>query len=188
MRVEEMHVQAESSNSGGKRSVMNMSLLTVLSLTVAVAGVLIWRSGITGVSAGSRSGLTLFLTMLPQLLVASVLAGMVQVLVPREVVARWMSDASGMRAMVVATIAGALTPGGPFVQFPVVAAIYGMGAGPGAIVAYLTAWSLMGLHRTILYEIPFLGPRLALTRILVSLPLPVIAGSATRWMLRLLSS
>jgi uncharacterized membrane protein YraQ (UPF0718 family) len=163
---------------------MDTSLLIILGLSVAAFLVLVWRSGATQAISGSRDGLVLFAVMLPRLLLAFVLAGLVQALVPHETVARWLSDTAGMRALVIATVAGALTPGGPFLQFPIVAAVYKMGAGTGAIVAYLTAWSLMGLHRVVLWELPFLGPRLTFTRFLVSVPLPLIAGWITRWLLR----
>jgi hypothetical protein len=43
-------------------------------------------------------------------------------------------------------------------------------------VAYLTAWSLFGLQRIIMWEIPFLGPKVVAVRVAVSLFFPLLAG------------
>ena len=42
-------------------------------------------------------------------------------------------------------------------HFPVIASLYKVGVGVGPLVAYLSAWSLFGLQRIIMWEIPFLG-------------------------------
>lgn len=153
-------------------------------LTLAAVVALVARAGPGAALDGARGGLALLVTFLPKLLLAFVLAGVVQALLPRELVAGWLSDAAGVRGLLIASAAGALTPGGPFTHFPVVAAVYKMGAGVGPIAAYLTAWALLGAHRVILWELPFLGPHFTVTRFLVSLPLPILAGLATRWALR----
>jgi hypothetical protein len=46
---------------------------------------------------------------------------------------------------------GSVTPGGPMTHFPII----GLGVGP--LVFYLTASSLFGLQRIIMWEIPFFG-------------------------------
>jgi hypothetical protein len=50
------------------------------------------------------------------------------------------------------------------------------------VVAFLTAWSLLALHRFVAWEIPILGWRLAALRYSVSLAIPVLAGLAARWL------
>lgn len=44
------------------------------------------------------------------------------------------------------------------------------------MVAYLTAWSLFGLQRVIMWEIPFLGPKVVAIRFAVSCFFPFLAG------------
>jgi hypothetical protein len=51
-----------------------------------------------------------------------------------------------------------------------------MGVGVGPLVAYLTAWSLFGLQRIIMWEIPFLGVQVVAIRVAVSLVFPFVAG------------
>ena len=50
------------------------------------------------------------------------------------------------------------------------------GAGAGPIIAYLTAWSLLGLHRLIIWEIPILGLEISVVRFAASLVLPPLVG------------
>jgi uncharacterized membrane protein YraQ (UPF0718 family) len=61
-------------------------------------------------------------------------------------------------------------------HFPVIASLFKMGVGVGPLVAYLSAWSLFGLQRIIMWEIPFLGPKLVAIRVAVSFVFPFVAG------------
>jgi uncharacterized membrane protein YraQ (UPF0718 family) len=128
----------------------------------------------------AREGLAesgkLILQMGPVLLVAFVLAGMVSVLISPETIGDWLGREAGFRALLVGTLAGALTPAGPFVAFPLLAVLLKGGASVGAVAAYLTAWALLGIHRVAALEIPILGWRFALVRYLVSLAAPVVIG------------
>ena len=77
-----------------------------------------------------------------------------------------------------------LTPGGPFTSFPIVHALWVAGADAGALVAYVAAWSLIGLYRQIIWEIPFMGGDVSLLRFFVSLPMPLLAGFVARWLVQ----
>jgi hypothetical protein len=48
------------------------------------------------------------------------------------------------------------------------------------MVAYLTAWSMMGLQRILVWDVPFMGAEFSLTRFLISAPLPILAGLIAR--------
>lgn len=123
---------------------------------------------------------TLFARILPQMIGGLLVGGFVQVLVPRDLVSRWLGRESGFRGIAIATLAGAITPGGPIISFPLVVALGAAGADIGALVAYVTAWSAIGLNRIIIWELPFMGSEFALWRFLVSLPLPVVAALIVR--------
>jgi uncharacterized membrane protein YraQ (UPF0718 family) len=69
-----------------------------------------------------------------------------------------------------------VTPGGPMTHFPIVASFFKLGVGVGPLVSYLTAWSLFGLQRIIMWEIPFLGIKVVATRFAASFFFPLLAG------------
>ena len=135
-------------------------------------------------SLGRAAGLLAWIT--PVLLGALMVGAYVQRLIPRATMEHWLGGRSGLRGLVVATAAGAITPGGPFAAFPLVVALYRAGASVPVCVAYITAWSVLGLNRALVWELPFLGPDFVLLRLLVSLPLPLLAGYLTvlltRWL------
>lgn len=122
----------------------------------------------------------LILEIAPLVVAALIIGGYFQALVPRERVAAMLGDGSGLKGLLVASAAGALTPGGPFASFPLVVALFRAGAGYGAAVAYLTAWTGIAVQRAIVWEWPLLGPELAVARYVVSIPLPIIAGVVAR--------
>jgi uncharacterized membrane protein YraQ (UPF0718 family) len=67
---------------------------------------------------GAKNGLSLLWFIIPRLFPALILAGLLQVLVPQEVVSRYFGVQSGLTALVIAAVAGILTPGGPMVTGP----------------------------------------------------------------------
>jgi len=124
---------------------------------------------------GVRGGGTLLWQILPLLAAAMLIAGLVQVLIPREIIARWLGAESGWKGIFIGCFAGALTPGGPFVSFPIAAAIYRSGASIGPIVAYIAAWNLWAVNRLPM-EFALLGPRVTLIRLASTLLFPPLAG------------
>src|SRR5690606_10269135 len=89
------------------------------------------------------------------------------------------------KGLVLATVLGAATPSGPFAAFPIVYALALAGADIGAVVAYLTAWSVLGLQRILVWELPLLGHDFVAVRVLASLPLPLVSGAVARLLMRL---
>jgi uncharacterized membrane protein YraQ (UPF0718 family) len=125
---------------------------------------------------GARTGLSLIWFILPRLIPALILAGMLQVVIPQESVARYFGRQSGMTAILIASVAGVLTPGGPMVSVPLLVVLANSGMAFGPLVAYMTSWSLFGMQRIIAWEAPLMGWRFVMIRVIPSLAFPVIAG------------
>jgi len=146
----------------------------------AVTGGLLWqRDGNAAIMAALGEGAGLLVAVLPLVAMAVLMAGYVQALLPERVVQRWLGQESGLRGLLTATAAGALTPGGPFTAFPLVVGLHAVGASLPVCITYLTAWSVLGIQRLVVWELPFFGPEFVLLRVLVSLPLPLVAGLAS---------
>lgn len=124
--------------------------------------------------------LGLFLMILPSMLAGLLLAASLRQLIPPGAMARWMGAESGWRGLLVATIAGAATPGGPMAAFPLVLVLGQAGADRGALVTYIFAWALNGFHRVLIYEVPLLGPDFTALRLLSTVALPALAGLLAR--------
>ena len=152
--------------------------LFFLALALGAGAVLHGRGGAGAVALGLEKGVFLLIAVTPIVLLAVVLAGYVQTLIPRRWVETRLGQSSGRGGTALACLAGALMPGGPFAAFPVVLVLRQSGAAAGTCVAFLTAWSVLGMHRMIIWEIPWLGWRFAILRWLISLPLPWLAAWA----------
>lgn len=129
--------------------------------------------------AVSRDGELLF-DLLPRVLAAQVAAGFIWALVSREKMAALVQRASGRHGLVLATIVGIITPGGPASAFPLLAIFAAAGADRGLLVAYITSWALLGVQRLLVWDIPFMGMEFSMLRFLISLPLPIVAGLIAR--------
>lgn len=107
---------------------------------------------------------------------AFLISSMLVIVLPKEQIATWIGRESGLKGVTIGSFIGIITPGGPMLTFPILVAFYKAGTGIGPIIAYLTAWSLLGLQRIFVWEIPFLGAKLVLVRVLVSLIVPIVLG------------
>ena len=164
---------------------MPIVILGIVTIVLVVVAYL--RGGVALPVAGVGEAGRIFASVAPQLAVGFLLAGMLTVLLPGEVIARWIGADSGFAGVLIATVAGALTPGGPYMQFPLVATLANAGAGPGPMAAYLSAWSLISVNRFIVWEVPILGIQFAAVRWIVSLAVPILAGLTVPLVLRLVT-
>ncbi|MBU3911527.1 MAG: permease [Candidatus Omnitrophica bacterium] len=130
---------------------------------------------------GLREAMVMTLQILPLLVLALIIAGMVRVLLPQEAIAKWIGNESGVKGILIGTVAGAFTPGGPYVSMPLVAGLLRSGASMGTLVAYLTGWSLWAFSRLPI-EVGIIGWRFAFIRFISVLILPPIAGFSAQFL------
>lgn len=144
-------------------------------LVVGLFGWVWWRRrdrlGEVFRTAGRNS--RVFIGIVPLALLA---AGFLTPLVPGEVVADWLGDASGVRGMAVAILVGWCMPVPPPVFFPIVAVLLKSGAALPQLVALVVAWNVFALYRTLVIELPMMGRYFVTLRLLASLALPPLAG------------
>jgi len=139
-----------------------------------------WLGGLEAIERALGSAGWTLVTIVPLFAAGLLLSGFVQQLVPRDRVQHWLGAASGLRGLLIAVGIGVVTPGGPFTSFPLVVALAEAGADIGVLVAYLTSWSVLGLNRILVWEIPLMGWDFVVLRVAASLPLALIAGLAAR--------
>jgi uncharacterized membrane protein YraQ (UPF0718 family) len=127
-----------------------------------------------------------FLLLVIPLLIGGLLIGaLIQKLIVKDKISSLLGSGTGLRGLVIASAAGVLTPGGPLMVFPIVYALWTAGAEVGVLVTYIAAWSLLGVVKIIAWELPLLGPEFTFVRVVVCLPLPILAGVLTRHLTRL---
>ena len=155
---------------------INGTVLIMLVMTVAVI-VFAYLKDPGLPLQGFKESWKMFIAIFPAIILAFIVAGVVGKILPGEQqMNRWLGEESGLRGLAIGTLAGALTPGGPFIQFPIVAALYKKGVAVGPLMSYICAWALLGVHRFMIFEVPILGWRLSLCRFVASLVFPFIIG------------
>jgi hypothetical protein len=156
---------------------MTLAINILLWLVVGVLAFIAAMRGRKLLNDGTRAGTMEFLLLLPRIGIGVVGSGFVAEALPNEWVAPWLGPQSGFLGVVIATIGGAFTPGGPVVGFSIGAAALKSGAGAPQVIAYTTAWALYAIHRLVIWEVPMMPARIVWLRAMVSLPLPFMAAA-----------
>ena len=125
---------------------------------------------------GFQAGLELLQDVWLPLLLGFCLAGFFDVLIPRELLLKWMGEESGFRGIILGWLIGLLMPGGPYVVFPIAASFLKQGMGVGPLITFITAKSLLSPIRMFSWEAPFLGWPFTAARTIPSLILPPLVG------------
>jgi len=153
-----------------------MLIPTIIMGVIAIALLIIgYQKGGGEHVLGLKSAGNMLLQITPLLIFSFIIAGMIQLLVPTEMISKWVGAESGFRGILIGTVIGGLTPGGPFVSLPIAAGLLRTGASIGTMVAFMTGWSLLAFSRLPL-EVGLLGWKFTLIRLACTFFLPVIAG------------
>ena len=158
-----------------KKTKIDFTPIILLFIVLALALLAWYKGGIELDFASLKSGSTLLLHELPLLIAAFLTAGLLQTLVKKETVERWLGTESGWRGIALACIGGALIPGGPYVYYPIVGAMLYSGAGMGVLVAFVTAKGLWSISR-LPVEIALLGARVTIIRFVITFLIPPLLG------------
>ncbi len=156
---------------------MKITALAMLAALAVAMGIAIWN-GNGAFKTGLNTSMRQLMGFLPVIIIAILLAGFVQTLLPRNFVETWLSDAAGWRGISIAWLAGIITPGGSIVGLPIIAGLYKTGVGVAVLMTYATSLATLSVLRIPL-EAGFYGWKLTALRVAVSLVLPFVAGGLT---------
>ena len=153
----------------------------VIAVLVFVSCALVWRrDGIDGVWAILSHDVLLFGEIMPRVLAGCLLGGLIAAVLPHDKVSKSLGPESGLKGLLIGAAFGAILPGGPFTAYPVASALLAVGADFGATIAMVVSWTLIGYGRAVAWEMPIMGADFTLWRIVISLPMPILAGALGR--------
>lgn len=157
--------------------------MTTATLILVVLAIVLYVYAWSQRDGSHRRGLVLgwqtLKRTLPLLLLAFAIVGYIDVLAPQSLIQQWIGPDSGWSGLLVAEVIGMLLPGGPYVVFPLIAVLYGAGAGIGPAVTLITSWAMAALI-SVTFELPFMGWRFSAVRWGLGLPFPFLAGAVAR--------
>ena len=178
-----MHnTKEENKNKRGQDMLLTTLIMGILAVIFLFAGYL--KGGNQHIR-GLKLAIDMSVKILPMLLFAFIIAGMIEVLLPKELISGWIGRESGMRGIFIGTVAGGFCPGGPYVSLPVVAGLLRSGASIPTTVAFLTSWSLWAFSRLPM-EVGILGWRFTLFRLASTFIFPFLAGLLSKLYIRVI--
>ena len=153
---------------------MKIALVVLFIMTITLF-ITACRRGDGSHIRGLRMGKKMLMGIVPLLIIAFIIAGLIQVAIPAALIRSWLGDEAGWRGILIGTAVGALIPGGPYMAFPLIAAIVNAGAGIGTAVAIITGWAMLGIGQ-LPFEVAMIGPRFMVTRLCTVCVLPPLTG------------
>ena len=163
---------------------MNASLIILLVLFVFIGVFAFARDRSLPLQGFYASG-RLFESVWVELLLGFLIAGFVDVLISPGQITAWLGTETSTRGILVGWMAGLVIPGGPYLLFPLAASLWKTGVPPGALIALITAKTLVSPVRILTYEAPLLGWRLTIARCVPALLIPPIMGILGQWIFTL---
>ena len=118
-----------------------IGFFTILIVLVVLA----LRKGTETFVLGWSASLQQLVRFLPVLVLAVLVTGFTEVLLPKGLVENWLSESSGLRGIGLAWLAGILTPGGSLVGLPMIAVLFEAGVGISVLITYATSFATLSL-------------------------------------------
>ena len=138
---------------------------TLMALSADVA-VFLWNPVLGGqIAIQTKNGFVEMLSFLPPVFI---ILGLLDVLVPREVVIRHLGPSSGLKGLVLAIFLGSAAAGPLYAAFPVTAVMMKKGASFYNVMIFVGAWATLKIPM-FLFETQYLGLVFSVTRWICSL-------------------
>lgn len=166
---------------------MEPTLWILLAGVIACAAWLAWQDP-RQLGQALTASRRLFGNVWIELALGFLLAGALEVLLTQVNWVQRLQHASPGRAVLVGWGVGLLLPGGPYLFFPLAATLLQKGAGPGLVIALISAKTLVSPVRMMVYEAPLMGWPLTLARFAPAVLLPPLLGLLGQWLYGMFST
>lgn len=153
---------------------MNITFIIFLAICIILYVVAFLKGEVFGLQALKIGGMAMLKTI-PLIIVAFAILGAIQVLIPKEFITKWLGAKTGMKGIFLGCVLGGITPGPPYISFPLALSLLKGGAGIGTVVAFITAWEIWSVERIPL-EVAFLGTKFIAIRVVCTLIFPPLVG------------
>ncbi len=156
---------------------MNKTTVGMLIITGILCIYALISGGFPLVGEALFVGAATFISIIPILIVAFLLAGLISTLISKDMASKWLGREAGWKGPFFGALMGAVVPGGPFFFYPLMATLLTSGANLGTMLSFVASKSLWNIARLPI-EIAFVGLELTLIRFLVTFGIPVLVGTA----------
>lgn len=156
-----------------KKSVIKSYALSLLIVIITVTLLIIFPEKQPPVTKTIGN---MFIELIQVLPVVMILVGLISVWVPREMIIKYLGNASGLKGALLSILFGSMPMGPLYLAFPLAVTLIGKGASIGNIMIFLSAWACLKIPFIVL-ELQFFGLPFMLTRVLSTAVLVIIMGT-----------
>ena len=153
-----------------KKTAIGMALVALVLMALAL-----YQGGSAELLDGLWATGKMVLIVTPMLLFAFIVAGLIQHIVSKETIERFLGTQSGFKGILLGAIAGGLIPGGPYVYLPIAASFLVGGANIGVVMAFIVAKNLWSFSRLPM-ELALLGVEITAVRFALTAAFPLLVG------------
>lgn len=154
-----------------KKYIKKYMFLLITTLTIIVMFVINKELGFRAVSVVGYS-LKEMLLIIPPIFI---LLGLLDVWIPREIMIKFMGEDSGLKGVVLSILLGSAAAGPLYAAFPIAGVFMKKGVKFSNVLTFIGAWSTTKVPM-FLFEMSSLGPKFAITRLLIDIPGIIIIG------------
>jgi len=144
-------------------------------LIIALADLLVWVFWPAQAAPVIRNTWDYLVEMVVILIPVAVLMGLFEVLVPKQLIGKYLGRESGWKGVLLALLFGTAPTGPLYVAFPIAAMLLKKGASPLNVIILLEAWAAIKIPQ-LLIEARFLGPSFMLVRLALTVPSAILMG------------
>lgn len=125
---------------------------------------------------GLKTGLSMFMEMLPVFIASFIIAGIALSLISPEQLSSWLTGSDSLSNIFISGLIGAIAPTSPIVLYPIAGTLYNVGTPIAVVISFVAGFSLVGIGRALVFELPFMGIKYVIIRSSITLIFPVIIG------------
>lgn len=158
---------------------MKRSFIGIVVASLCITVVAYWSGGLPMVIKGLNISKNTTIQSFPLILTGFIVLGQLQVLLTGDILNRWLQKNTGLKGMVLSSIAGGAFPGGPYIFFPFLTALKDKGIPFYLLFSFINGKIVYDFTRIPL-EAGFINPWIALLRNTIALPVPIAMGWLAR--------
>ena len=155
-----------------RKAIQKDLIFLIVILAIAIILTLVFPNKRGTVITASRKFFYEMILILPAV---TILMGLFNVYVPKEIVVKYIGETAGIKAIFIGLLIGSLPTGPLYIAFPMASALIKKGAKISCIIAFLSAWACIKIPQEMI-ELQFLGLKFMLLRLTLTIVFVIIMG------------
>lgn len=123
---------------------------------------------------GLTNGVMMFLGLLTLIIAAIFLASAIQVLIPKDLIQKYLGPSAGLRGVLTGGLLAGLLQGGPYAVYPIIKGLQEEGVGLSVVISMLVGYSIIGSGR-IVFGLAIFEAEIIAIRVVLGVSLAVVS-------------